>query len=207
MRAEWNFHRIWITIEKAFVKLAPRAHFTNSCLLVFQIWWKLHLAVIPKLAMRSQQIFAHATTAQLSCHVQIFVVITLLESRSEWNEIFSELELRWKKNVKNSGAQTCCHPPLPPPPISYRSHCAAAIHDFPRLHLQNLLAHRTGLRKLKHEWFVQIWKWLRSRRCGCPVTWFCYHLIVKPGNKKAAPWPKYFCSNWNKCEELLDEIC
>ena len=32
--------------------------------------------------------------------------------------------------------------------------------------------------------------WVRSRRCGCLVTWFCYHLIAKPGNKTAAPsWP------------------
>ena len=31
---------------------------------------------------------------------------------------------------------------------------------------------------------------LRSRRCGCLVTWFCYQLIAKPGNKSAAPpWP------------------
>ena len=38
---------------------------------------------IPLLAIKSQQIFAHDTTAQLSCHVQNFVVITVLESRSE----------------------------------------------------------------------------------------------------------------------------
>ena len=32
--------------------------------------------------------------------------------------------------------------------------------------------------------------WVRSRRCGCFVTWFCYHLIAKPGNKTAAhSWP------------------
>ena len=31
---------------------------------------------------------------------------------------------------------------------------------------------------------------VRSRRCGCLVTWFCYHLIAKPGNKTATPaWP------------------
>ena len=31
--------------------------------------------------------------------------------------------------------------------------------------------------------------------CGCLVTWFCYQLIAKPGNKTATPpWPrpKYF---------------
>ena len=32
--------------------------------------------------------------------------------------------------------------------------------------------------------------WIRSRNCGCLVTWFCYQLIAKPGNKTAAvPWP------------------
>ena len=31
---------------------------------------------------------------------------------------------------------------------------------------------------------------VRSRRWACLVTWFCYHLIVKPGNKTDAPsWP------------------
>ena len=28
---------------------------------------------------------------------------------------------------------------------------------------------------------------VRLWRCGCLVTWFCYQLIVKPGNKTAAP--------------------
>ena len=60
-----------------------------------QIRWKLGLAITPSLAIRSQQIFAHATTAQLSCHVQNFVAITVLESRWEWNKIFIEFELRW----------------------------------------------------------------------------------------------------------------
>ena len=32
--------------------------------------------------------------------------------------------------------------------------------------------------------------WVRSRICGCLVTWFCYQLIPKPGNKTATvPWP------------------
>ena len=42
--------------------------------------------------------FAHATTAQLSCHVQIFVAITVLELRWKWNEISIEFELRWKNH-------------------------------------------------------------------------------------------------------------
>ena len=35
------------------------------------------------------------------------------------------------------------------------------------------------------EWH-KIWIWVRSRNCGCLVTWFCYQLIAKPGNKTAA---------------------
>ena len=32
--------------------------------------------------------------------------------------------------------------------------------------------------------------WVRSRNWGCLVTWFCYQLIAKPGNKTAAvSWP------------------
>ena len=30
------------------------------------------------------------------------------------------------------------------------------------------------------------YRWVRSRNCGCLVTWFCYQLIAKPGNKTAA---------------------
>ena len=32
--------------------------------------------------------------------------------------------------------------------------------------------------------------WVRSRNYGCLVTWFCYQLIAKPGNKTVAvSWP------------------
>ena len=72
------------------------ARFTNDFWPAIQIRWKLRLAVIPLLAIRSQQIFAHATTAQLSCHVQNFVAIIVLESRWQWNEISIEFELWWK---------------------------------------------------------------------------------------------------------------
>ena len=39
----------------------------------------------------------------------------------------------------------------------------------------------------KFEWKF---RWVRSRNCGSLVTWFCYQLIAKPGNKTAAvSWP------------------
>ena len=49
---------------------------------------------------------------------------------------------------------------------------------------------------------------VRSQRCGCLVTWFCYQLIAKPGNKTATPlWPdpSIFCrlrSRLRKCKTL-----
>ena len=49
-------------------------------------------------------------------------------------------------------------------------------------------------------WFI----WVRSRNCGCLVTWFCYQLIAKPGNKTASvSWPDPYdrwqevdCGQW-----------
>ena len=40
--------------------------------------------------------------------------------------------------------------------------------------------------------------WVRSRNCGCLVTWFCFQMIAKPGNKTATvPWPDpYAPSQW-----------
>ena len=42
--------------------------------------------------------------------------------------------------------------------------------------------------------------WVRSRNCGCLVTWFCYQLIAKPGNKTATVlWPDpYKLPNFDK---------
>ena len=84
--------RYWV----CFVGPGPR--FTKVFLPAIQIQWKLRLAIIPLLAIRSRQIFAHATTAQLLCHVQNFVAITLLDSRWEWNEISIEFEMQWKNH-------------------------------------------------------------------------------------------------------------
>ena len=40
--------------------------------------------------------------------------------------------------------------------------------------------------------------WVRSRRCGCLVTWFCYQLIAKPGNMTAAPsWPDPYAQGFD----------
>ena len=58
--------------------------------------------------------------------------------------------------------------------------------------------------------------WIRSRNCGSLVTWFCYQLIAKPGNKTATVlWldPKWYSSsailkdsvwydNWNTLQNF-----
>ena len=63
------------------------------------------------------------------------------------------------------------------------------------------------LKKYLLGWCPKLWFficiWVRSRNCGCLVTWFCYQLIAKPGNKTAAVlWPdpyieyrRKFCSS------------
>ena len=48
----------------------------------------------------------------------------------------------------------------------------------------------------EHFWLLRfggyfaLCKWVISQRCTWLVTWFCYHLIAKSGNKTASPsWP------------------
>ena len=43
---------------------------------------------------------------------------------------------------------------------------------------------QTCIRVTLYIWTVL---WVRSLRCGCLATWFCYHLIAKPGNKTTTP--------------------
>ena len=33
--------------------------------------------------------------------------------------------------------------------------------------------------------------WVRSSMCACLVTWSCYQMIAKPGNKTFLTWPMY----------------
>ena len=54
---------------------------------------------------------------------------------------------------------------------------------------------------------------VRSRNCGCLVTWFCYQLIAKPGNKTAAvSWPDPYVQmiripqDWNTTVWCLRKI-
>ena len=75
--------------------LRSAAHFTNNFTIVIHIRWKNSFSVSPLWGMISLQNFAHATTAQLSCHVQNFIVITSTHFGWE-NEISIEKSfLKW----------------------------------------------------------------------------------------------------------------
>ena len=104
-----TLYRYWwhreIVVSDNKVGITTTLSFTYDFLPAIQIRWKLRLAVIPLLAIKSQQIFVHATTAQLSCHVQNFVAITVVESKCEWNEISIEFELRWKNRLWNGALE------------------------------------------------------------------------------------------------------
>ena len=42
---------------------------------------------------------------------------------------------------------------------------------------------------------IKMFIWVWSLSCSCLVTWFCYQMITKPGNKTAAPlWPNPYGS-------------
>ena len=83
------------------------ARFTNGCSPTFQIRWKLRLAITPLLAIESQQVFAHATTAQLSCHVKNFVAITGL-GEVRVKRYFHRIWIAMEKTVSETGPRRCC---------------------------------------------------------------------------------------------------
>ena len=62
-------------------------HNSMQFYIVTQMQRKICLPAFQSLAIRSQQKFAHGTTAQLSCHVQNFVMITVLKLGWEQKEI------------------------------------------------------------------------------------------------------------------------
>ena len=97
--------RMLCDIHKAFEHVfifCTRGPLHWRFLLAIQIRWKFRLVVIQLLAIRSQQVFAHATTAQLSWHVQKFVTITLLESGERKTRCPSNLNCNRKASVKGA---------------------------------------------------------------------------------------------------------
>ena len=62
---------------------------------------------------------------------------------------------------------------------------------------------------LQLHWLNSLWSsdsiWVRSWNCGCLVTWFCYQLIAKPGNKTTrVSWPDPY-RPWYRSISTLDQ--
>ena len=75
----------------------PSAHFTSNFISKLRYDKKIHNAVIQLFSIRPPHIFAHGMTAQLSCHMQIFVVTTFLVYGLKPNKICIKSEL-WHRN-------------------------------------------------------------------------------------------------------------
>ena len=78
-------------------RFLSKIHFMNNFFITFQIQRKIHIVVIQLLLFRSQQIYAHAMTAQLSWHPQNLAAITVSNLGWEQNEIYIKSAL-WGKN-------------------------------------------------------------------------------------------------------------
>ena len=69
------------------------AHFTDDFPITIKLRWKIFFTVIPSQAKLSLQIFAHATTAELSCHMQNMLAISSVEFAWEQHECSVTLKL------------------------------------------------------------------------------------------------------------------
>ena len=73
----------------------------------------------------------------------------------------------------------------------------------------NIRSHNTSLICLWYIYihiyiYIYIYIWVRSRNCGCLVTWFCYQLIAKPGNKTGTDsWPDPYMCVCNKNDKIM----
>ena len=74
--------------------------------------------------------------------------------------------------------------------IKMHSHKYGNSHCWEKMILQPTCPHN-GLPHSQDVILIRV----RSHNCGCLVTWFCYQLIAKPGNKTAeVSWPDPY---WN----------
>ena len=70
---------------------------------------------------------------------------------------------------------------------------------FFKLKVMSFCIYCTWVAPVKKLWIM----WVRSWNCGCLVTWFCYQLIAKPGNKTAAvSWPDPCIIEKLQCDSL-----
>ena len=107
--------------------------------------------------------------------------------------------------------------------INQNAYIVIKKRDILKCHLQKCQLFYLSLNMLKHllcfVFFFPENIWVRSRNCGCLVTWFCYQLTAKPGNKTAAvPYPHpfvifqehtiwLFCSLYCVCVLSVSQCC
>ena len=94
-----DFQINWVNIST--VLMLTWSTFHNDFSFVIKIRREIVFSVTPLKEIISLQNFAHAMTAQLSCHVQNFIVITWLQLGWEQNEISIGFELWWKNRSRN----------------------------------------------------------------------------------------------------------
>ena len=120
---------------------------------------------------------------------------------SVWFSIMVSLPYRVLKLISNSrGAREVAwftmfsqgsHPSYGSLRDAVKSMCMYFTKDMDEMKMELFDNDTCPLEHISHLAYVNIW--VRSRNCGCLVTWFCYQLIAKPGNKRATvSWPNQY---------------
>ena len=87
---------ILLSAPARFTLCVSAAHFMNDFAIVIQIRWKIGFSVTSLYGIILLQNLAHAMTAQLSCHVQNFIVTTL-------HYILDEIKINFPLNSNFNG--------------------------------------------------------------------------------------------------------
>ena len=87
-----NFERIFWRARETLVKQSPGSHFTNGFAIGIQIRRRICFNVNLLLFIISDQNFAYATTAELWCHEQNFIAITLIPIEWNFHRIWNMME-------------------------------------------------------------------------------------------------------------------
>ena len=94
-----HIYRRSLTWAWNWLSSCTRAYFMYDFSIVIQIGWKIGFSTL--YSVISLPNFAHATTAQLSCHVQNFIAITPSKPGWEQNKMYIEFKLLWKNHPWN----------------------------------------------------------------------------------------------------------
>ena len=141
--------------------------------------------------------------SHLALAIYMFVVVNF-DALAQASDIQMERRqvvfLCWEQNSNPSGSQTPNRQQTECPltnRLSYRGSKKLEL-DSPSLWSASIqptwshscLAFAPGSGDIWFCVYLFFYIWVRSWNCSCLVTWFCYQLIAKPGNKTATvSWP------------------